>query len=115
VLTATLYERTDDGELVWQNQAMLRGVYRAGLASPDSVPVGEPVTYNLTFYPQDDVLDPANDWVVALGEDPRFGVPRPDQLDSVDYDLDSVTIELPQAPTDTQLDAQPEPVPCFAC
>ncbi len=114
VITAILYDEAPNGTRTWMNEGVLRGLYRDGLEQPEPVPQGEPVTYQLELFPQDDVLEPGHRWILVLGKDPRYTVTSPDQLEGVMYATEA-TLELPMAPVDTVLAEQPDPVPCFAC
>jgi predicted acyl esterase len=114
VLTAKLYKVDEDGNREWINEAIQRGTHRDGLEQPSPVPPGQPVTYELTFFPQDDVIHANETLELVLGDEPRFGIPLEEQVERVDYDAE-VELTLPYAPTEPGLAEQPEPTNCFAC
>lgn len=115
VLTATLYDRAPGGTLTWRNEGVLRAIYRTGLDAPEPVPQGEPVEYTLTFYPQDDVLEPGHAWVIEVGGQPLYAVPTPDQLQGITYDLSTAELSLVLSSVRAVEEPQPREIDCFAC
>lgn len=114
VFTAILYDEGPNGR-EWRNEAVLRLTVRDGLELPSPVVVGQPVTITAAFYPQDDVLEPGHQWVVAFQEMPAKSVPLPTQLEGLEVDAASATVSMVVTAAANDVARQPVPMACITC
>jgi X-Pro dipeptidyl-peptidase len=113
ILTAVLYDEAPGGERTWLNQAVLRASLRNGLEGPPApVPPGQPLAYDLEFYPMDAVLEEGHRWVLVLGALPRFHDLPPT---ATPIQWGEGTLRLPRAPLEPTVAPEPVAIDCFAC
>jgi alpha/beta superfamily hydrolase len=110
VITAVLFDE-GDGQRTWVGEAVLRGIFRESLETPEPVGMAD-VTYHLETYPLDHVVEEGHRLIVEYGTAPDKSVALPTQLAGVAYGSGTLTVPI----GDLELvEPQPEWMQCFAC
>ena len=115
VLSAVMYDVSPSGQVVWANEAVLRGVLADSLEMATPLPPGTTREYLLTFFPMDRVVQPGHALIVELGAATTYTLATPAQMAGIEYDLSSAQADLRLVPTDHIVSPQPEDMFCFAC